>query len=129
MRHFDSAQDVDFDVTRAAFRESLPGRAIARIATLSVSAWRTASFGNSCRRIANDCRRMAPAMIVRRMSIALAIAALMHPALARLMPLTVKPAMPAFVYAVVAALAAIGAWRADAIVTSWRSSRFARLLR
>jgi hypothetical protein len=53
----------------------------------------------------------------------------MQPILISMMPRTIRPAMPAYLFVAVALLAATAAFRADSIATAWPSSTIARRLR
>jgi hypothetical protein len=116
----------EFDHVRTSYAASLPGRILSGINRSLESAWHTSSFASTMRRIGNE-RSVIDR--IRTIAIAIAVASLSQPLLIWMMPRTVKPAMPLFVFVVIALIAAAAAWRPASIATSWPQSRFARWLR
>jgi hypothetical protein len=120
---------VEFDHVRASFAASGPGRLIANVTRSLEAAWRTSQVRAVLGRIvATEPHQGAPQWI-RPVAIAIVVAAAMQPLLIAVMPLTVRPVMPAYVFATIALLAAIAAWRHDLVQTAWRGSSLARWLR
>lgn len=116
----------DFDRADAALASSIPGRILAFLGDTLESAWRTSSTGASARSIRGAVQAMPAPTLIRTVAVALMIAAALQPLLISAMPQTVAPAMPWPAFAVVAVLAAIAAWQAEAIVTAWPRSVLAR---
>lgn len=126
---FGSAEEREFDQVRAVLARSLPGRAWSAIGRRSTAAWRTSFFAAAIRRVAGGWRTTTADGRISAIALMVAVASALQLLLIQWMPLTIRPAVPAIVFVVVAMLAAIVAWRADAIARSWPSSRFARILR
>jgi hypothetical protein len=116
----------EFDRVRSAFRSSLPGRLLIAGSDAIRAALRTSMVVSAVRAALV---RHDAAVIVRFGATAIAIAAAIQPLLIVMMPLAARPALSPISYAGVAALATTAAWNAERVVTAWRSSRPARLLR
>ena len=118
----------EFDHVHAAFNASTPGRIVAGVIGAVASAWRTSRLGRM--RNAAAGLQLAPApMVIRYAAIAVAIAAGLQPRLMWMMPVTVKPGIPAAVFAAIALVAAAAASRPEAVAAAWPASRAARWLR
>jgi hypothetical protein len=113
----------EFDGVRTAFAASGPGRLLAAITRGTESAWQSSRVRSAI------AKPHAMPVRIRFGSIAVAVSAAMQPILISMMPRTIRPAMPAYVFVAVALLAAAVAWRADSIATAWPSSTIARWLR
>jgi len=96
---------TEFVRVRATFASSILGRLLAWLAQSVAAAWRTSAFHSTTRRLQGHWRT-TPASVIRATAISVAIAAAMQPLLIRMMPETVKPAMPTSVFVIVAVLAA-----------------------
>jgi hypothetical protein len=116
----------EFDHVRTSFAASMPGRILSGINRSLDSAWHTSRFASAMRRTGNE---RAVIDRIRSIAIAIAVASLSQPLLISMMPRTVRPAMPLFVFVVIALVAAAAAWRPTVIATSWPQSRLARWLR
>jgi hypothetical protein len=116
----------EFDHVRASYAASMPGRILSGINRSLESAWHTSRFASAIRRTGNE-RAVIDRFPV--IAIAIAVASLSQPLLMWMMPRTVRPAMPLFVFIVIGLVGAAAAWRPALIATSWPQSRFARWLR
>ena len=119
----------EFDHVRRAFAGSAPGRGAAAIGNAMSRAWQTSRSGDAVRSTARAIAALPEGARTRMIAIAVIIAALAQPLLIRFMPATVVPALPLFAYLIVAAVAAVTAWHADALASAWPSSRLRRWLR
>lgn len=117
----------EFDLVRATFAASWPGRLWASLRLIGESAWRTSGFRTAVKSAVANAPRTASAL-TRTIAIAIAVAAAMQPPLISMMPLVVRPTVPLYVFTAIAALAAAAAWRADDIADAWPESRVARWL-
>jgi hypothetical protein len=119
----------EFDRVREAFAGSVPGKSVRAFAGAAGSAWRTSTSGRALRALARSLEAMPVAARIRTLAIAVAIAAMMQPVIALILPATVVPAVPVAAYLLVAMFSVGAAWQADALVASWAGSRLARILR
>lgn len=119
----------DFQRTNAALASSTPGRLMNFLDDALRSAWRDSSTGAFSRFIGQAWKASPSTTLIRGVAVMVMIAAAMQPLLMRLMPATVVPAMPAFVFVVLAMVAACAAWQPAAIASAWSTSAAARLFR
>jgi hypothetical protein len=119
----------EFDRVRASFASSWAGRALAGLERVATSAWRTSRFGAAMTGIAPELANRPAPILIRIAAIALAVAAALQPLLAWLLPATIKPALPPYVFVVIVLLAAAAAWRPGEIANAWPASRLVRALR
>jgi hypothetical protein len=118
----------EFARMNEALGSSVAGRGLRFLESAIGSAWRTSSTRAAARSINLFLQAVPRAQVVRGIAMAVAVAAAMQPFLMRVMPATVRPAIPWPVFAVIALLSGTAAWRAQAVVTAWPSSALARWL-
>ena len=121
-----AAMTQEFDHVRASSAASMPGRILSGINRSLESAWHTSRFASAMRRIGNE-RSVIDR--IRTIAIAIAVASLSQPLLIWMMPRTVKPAMPLFVFVVIALVAAVAPGARRRSQRPGLQSRFARWLR
>ncbi|HJU41492.1 MAG TPA: hypothetical protein VJ691_01715 [Vicinamibacterales bacterium] len=119
----------EFDYTRAAFRSSRPARAWAAVQQTGTMAWRRSPLRAAVQRFGGGLAKTPRPILIRAAAVAVAVAAGLQPILMWMMPPTVRPAIPPYVFIAIALLAAVAAWRCDDVATAWPSSRAARWLR
>ena len=118
----------EFDRVRASFAASGPGRVIAGLTRGLEAAWRTSRVRAGLQKLAAGSPHQWAPTLIRQIAIAIVIAAALQPILIAVMSPTVRPAMPLFVFATIGMLAAVAAWRPDAVAAAWRDSRLTRRL-
>jgi len=118
----------EFDLVRASFAASWPGRLLAIVKPIAESAWRTSWFRIAIKGVAADALRTVQTSI-RTVATVIVVAAALQPVLMWMMPLVIRPRMPFYVFVTIAALAAVAACRPDGIAAAWPESWFARRLR
>jgi cellobiose-specific phosphotransferase system component IIC len=118
----------DFDRVNAALAASTAGRALIFVEDVVRSAWRSSSTGTAARSIGGSRRSMPASRLIRAMAVAVGVAAALQPVLMIAMPETVAPAIPRSAFALIALVAALAAWQAEAIAKAWPNSGLARLL-
>jgi hypothetical protein len=116
----------EFDRVRASFAASGPGRVVTGLTRGLEAAWRTSRVRAGLLSIATGTPHQWTPMLIRQIAIAIVIAAALQPLLITVMSPTVRPAMPLYVFASIGLLAAVAAWRPDAVAAAWRDSRFTR---
>ena len=92
------------------------------VAAMLRSAWRSSRAGLAARSLSGVHERVK----IRSAGVAVAIAAAMQPFLIWMMPRTVKPSMPWWVFVIVAVFAATAAWRPAPFAEAWHHSRVRR---
>jgi len=116
----------DFELTDAALASSIAGRALAWLGDTIRSAWRSSATGAAARSVRGALQAMPATMLIRTIAVAVMTAAALQPLLMSAMPATVVPAMPWPAFAVVAIVAVVVAWQAEAIARAWPGSALAR---
>jgi len=117
----------EFDLVRASFAASWPGRVWTGLTLIPESAWRTSWFRMAMQSAAGGLSQTPASALIRTGAIAIVVAAAMQPLLMRMMPLTVKPTVPSYAFVAIVVLAAVAAWQAEVIVKAWPNSLLARL--
>lgn len=119
----------EFDRVRTAFASSGLARALAIAKRVTGSGWRSSAFREALRPVAGHVMRTSTPELIRTAAVAIAAAAVVQPPLMWMMTLTVRPAIPAYVFVAIALIAAVAAWRPGDVATALAASRFARWLR
>ena len=119
----------EFDHVRAVFASSGVARALAIARERAKSGWRSSAFRGASRKVTAGMTRSSRSVLIRTAAVAIAVAGAIQPLLMWLMPPTVRPAMPPYVFVVIALVAIAAAWRPGDVAAAWPSSHVARWLR
>ena len=116
----------DFDIVRASYASSRPARVWAGLRRVTESAWRTSTFAAALYRATRQWSAASAATLIRSVAAAIAVAAALQPVLMQVMPISVRPALPAFAFVVIAMLFAAAAWRSETVAVAWPTSWLGR---
>ena len=119
----------DFDRLRHSARSSAIATAGRRMISLVAAAWETSAVGRWSGAAQAAFTRATPAARLRWWATTIGVAAAAHLVLRAFMSSTVRPAVPASFYIVIAVASALIAWRADAFYRAWYDSRLAGSMR
>lgn len=116
----------DFDLVRASFASSRLARAWGWLLRVTAPAWRASSLRTAIQDAAGRLPGMTAPHLIRVIAVAIAVAAVLQPLLMRIMPLAVRPAVPAYAFVAIALIATVAAWRPEAIAAAWPASWIGR---